>query len=92
MDEKFELKYRIKFLFFCFNSGILDQFLAGFVVLIRILCYIYALDKLNVVLSSTRSIFIEYSFIDHDGCQNDSSLCIPLYSGIFIFLINFLKK
>lgn len=29
MDEKFELKYRIKFLFFYFNSGILINFWQG---------------------------------------------------------------
>lgn len=33
-------------------------------------------------LSSTRDI--HWIFIDHDGCQNDNSLCIPLYSGIFM--------
>lgn len=54
-------------------------------------CSINSNFVLRLRIGQTESIFQRVfhchprvMFIDHDGCQNDNSLCIPLYSGIFM--------
>lgn len=77
-DEKFELEELNSL-----KNSILEFF--GSV------CSINSNFVLRLRIGQTESIFQRVfhchprvMFIDHDGCQNDNSLCIPLYSGIFM--------